>query len=539
MSEPQNDAPLPTGDSARPRSGGSPAGGAQSAAPHGPSPLSTQPAPRRNVGIGLALSRVGLALAIAFGAIAAGAGYWQVLRASDLSRSPDDAAVIAAARHAVRGIITDRDGKQLAWNAKDKNGEPYRVYASPALSGVIGYSSLQWGQAGLEQAWNAQLTGAASADPLYDLTRKFRTGGNDPDVLQTTLVLGLQQQAAKLLGSDRGAVVMLDPRTGDVLAMVSTPDYDASKIANPSSSTVAFNALKADPSLPLFPRATQGTYVPGSIFKIVTSMAALGSGAISVDTKYPQQPAAEKTGLLVDGFRVKDGHHPATGNTVLNYDQAIEVSCNIYFALTGLRTGGEQLSQTAAALGFGAPLPFDLPTGVSQVTGGGGSFGGGFKDAVELANAAYGQGETLVTPLEMALVAATVANGGVLMTPRLVLSATNSGGTTTFSPEVLRRVVSDQVASEITTAMVRAVNGSLGQQYTSGAQVAGLQVAGKSGTAELDPGTNPHSWFIAFAPDDNPQVAIAVIVENGGHGSARAAPIAGAMLRAWRTWAGL
>ncbi|HEY2888622.1 MAG TPA: penicillin-binding protein 2 [Candidatus Limnocylindrales bacterium] len=493
-------------------------------------------APRR-VSIGGALGRVGLALALAFGALAAGAGYWQVVRSQDLSTAPNDAAVIAAARHAVRGVITDRDGKALASNAKDKNGEPYRVYASPSLSGVIGYSSVLYGQAGLEQAWNAQLTGAASADPLYDLTRKFRSDTYDPSSLKTTLVLSLQQRAAQLLGSDKGAIVMLDPRTGDVLAMVSSPTFDASTITNPATATSAWSALTKDPDLPLLPRATQGQYVPGSVFKIVTSMAALSSGAISTATTYAQQPAAEQTGLLVDGFRVRDGHHPATGSRALNYDQAIEVSCNIYFALTGLRTGGQGLADMAGQLGFGAPLPFDLPTQPSQVTSGGGSFGGGFGDAVELANAAYGQGETLVTPLQMALVAATVANGGVLMQPRLVLSATNDRGTTTFQPDVVRRVVSSQVADEITAAMVQAVNGQLGRQFTSGAQVSGLTVAGKSGTAELDPGTNPHSWFIAFAPAQAPQVAIAVIVENGGHGSARAAPITGTLLRAWQAWA--
>jgi peptidoglycan glycosyltransferase len=491
----------------------------------------------RRVGIGVALSRVGLALAVAFAGLAAGAGYWQVFRASDLSRAPDDAAVIAAARHAVRGTITDRDGKQLAWNARDRNGEPYRVYASPSLSGVIGYSSIQWGQAGLELAWNAQLTGAASADPLSDLTRKFRTDGADPESLRTTLVLTLQNQAARLLAGQKGAVVMLDPRTGDVLAMVSSPTFDASAVANPTTSTKTFRALQVNPALPLLPRPTRGTYVPGSIFKIVTAMAGLDSGAITPSTTFPEQPAAEKTGLLVDGFRIKDGHHPATDGKALDFEEAVEVSCNDYFALTGLRTGGQQLADTAASLGFGAALPFDLPTRPSQVTGGGGSFGGGFQDEVELANAAYGQGETLVTPLQMALVAATVANRGVLMTPRLVLAAANHGGTTTFSPEVTRRVIPAGVAGEITTAMIRAVNGSLGKQFTAGAQVAGLQVAGKSGTAELDGSRNPHSWFIAFAPGDNPQVAIAVIVENGGHGSERAAPITGAMLRAWRAWA--
>jgi peptidoglycan glycosyltransferase len=492
-------------------------------------------APR--VGIGRTLNRIGLAMAIAFGAIAGGAGYWQVLRSSDLSRAPDDAAVIAAARHVLRGTITDRGGKRLAWNVLDKNGEPYRVYASPSLSGIIGYASALWGTAGLERAWNAELTGAASADPLYDLTRKFRANPADPQDLRTTLVLSLQQAAAKQLGGDRGAVVMLDPRTGEVLAMVSSPTFDASAVANPTTSKQAFAALQADPALPLLPRATQGTYVPGSVFKIVTAMAGLDSGAISPSTTFAQQPAAEKTGLLVDGFRIRDGHHLATGSTALDFDRAVEVSCNIWFALAGLETGGARLADTAGRLGFGAPLPFDLPTAASQVTGGGGTFGGGFSDAVELANAAYGQAETLVTPLQMALVAATVANGGVLMRPYVVAAASGRAGTTTIAPDVWRRVVSESVASEIGTAMVRAVNGTLGRQFTSGAQVAGLKVAGKSGTAELDPGVSPHSWFIAYAPADNPQVAIAVIVENGGHGAVRAAPIAGAMLRAWQAWA--
>jgi peptidoglycan glycosyltransferase len=492
----------------------------------------------RRVGIGTALARVGLALAVAFGAIAGGAGYWQVLRSSDLSRAPDDAAVIAASRHIVRGNISDRDGKRLAWNGRDPNGEPYRVYAAPALSGAIGYAARQFGTAGLERAWNAELTGTVSADPLYDLTRKFRVGGNQPEDLRTTLVLSLQQQAVRLLGDDRGAVVMLDPRTGEVLVLASTPTFDASAIADPRTSKATFTALQADRSLPLLPRATQGAYVPGSIFKIVTAMAGLSSGAISTATTFDQQPAAERSGLLVDGFRIRDGHHTATGSRALDFAQAVEVSCNIWFALAGLRTGGGQLAETAAELGFGAPLPFDLPTAASQVTSGGGDIGGGFKDDVELANAAYGQGETLVTPLQMALVAATVANGGVLMQPHLVMSASGASGTTTIQPQVWRRVVSTAVAADIRDAMVLAVNGELGRQFTVGAQVPGLRVAGKTGTAELDPGSEPHSWFIGFAPAGDPRVAIAVIVEHGGHGARRAAPIAGAMLRAWRAWAG-
>ncbi len=490
----------------------------------------------RRVGIGTALGRVALLLAFLFGGLALGAGYWQVIESANLSSAPDDAAVIAAARNVLRGEIFDRDGVRLAWSKRDKNGEPYRVYASNALAPVLGYASRQYGTSGLESAWNAQLTGVVSADPLRELTRKFRADPSDPQDLRTTLVLQLQQAAVAALGKNRGAVVMLDPRNGEVLALVSTPTFDASAIANPSTATSSFDKLRTDDRRPLLPRATAGLYVPGSIFKIVTSVAGLGSGAINPGTTYADQPAAEKSGWLIDGFRVRDGHHTATGTQALNFEEAIEVSCNIYFAETGVRTGGQALADWAGRLGFGEEIPFDLPTATSQVTNGGGSFGGGFSDRVELANAAYGQGETLVTPLQMALVAATIANDGTLMQPHLVIEATGKSGTTTIQPTAMERVVAPGIASEIGAAMRLAVNGDLGRIFTAGAAVRGLAVAGKSGTAELDPGTKPHSWFIGFAPYDDPQVAIVVLVENSGGGSVKASPIAGDLFRAWRDW---
>lgn len=488
----------------------------------------------RRVGIGAALGRVSLVLALAFGGLAVGAGYWQVIESSNLSTAPDDAAVIAAARNVLRGEITDRDGEPLAWNERDRNGEPYRVYAGSAISHVIGYSSRQFGTAGLENAWNAQLSGAASADPLRELTRKFRADPSDPQALRTTLSLALQRAAVDALGDRRGAIVMIDPRNGEVLALASTPTFNASNVANPATAAQTMDRLRSAERQPLLPRATQGRYVPGSVFKIVTAVAALGSGAVTAGTTYEDQPGSERRGWLVDGFRVQDGHHLGTGDEALDFARAVEASCNIWFAETGIRTGGEQLGQWAARMGFGSRLAFDLPTAVSQVTNGGGNAGGGFTDRVELANAAYGQGETLVTPLQMALVAATIANDGFLMRPHLVLQATGKSGTSTINPELLTQVVTPGTAKEIGAAMRQAVAGDLGQVYTSGAAVRGLPVAGKSGTAELDPGTSPHSWFIGFAPYDDPQVALAVLVENSGGGSVKASPIAGDMFRAWR-----
>jgi peptidoglycan glycosyltransferase len=173
----------------------------------------------------------------------------------------------------------------------------------------------------------------------------------------------------------------------------------------------------------------------------------------------------------------------------------------------------------------------------SQVTNGDGALGGGFSDRVELANAAYGQAETLVTPLQMALVSATVANDGVLMRPHLVLESTGKSGVTTINPSVLQQVVAPGVAREISAAMRQAVAGQIGQVFTAGANVRGLAVAGKSGTAELEGGQSPHSWFIGFAPVEDPQVAIAVLVERSGGGNVKASPIAGDLLRAWRDWA--
>lgn len=491
----------------------------------------------RRAGIGSALLRVVLALAIAFGGLAVGAGYWQVIRSAELSGAPNDAAVIAAARRVARGEITDRDGVRLAWNRRDANGEPYRVYASRSLSGVIGYASRQFDTAGLERQWDAQLSGVVSADPVRDFLRKFQADPSDPQDLQTSLVLELQDAAVTALGRNRGAVVMIDPRTGEVLVLASTPTFNASAIADPETAAAAFQRVNEDERRPLLPRATQGRYVPGSAFKIVTAIAALGSGAVTPATVFEEQPGAENRGLFVEGFRVRDGHHPTTGDRPLDFDEAVEASCNIWFALAGLRTGGNALADWAGRLGFGQRIPFDLPTAISQVTDGGGSIGGGFTDSVELANAAYGQGETLATPLQMALVAAAVANDGTIMRPRLVIAATGKSGTTRFEPSVWQpRVMSAAIAREIADAMRLAVSGSLGRVFTAGADVRGLDVAGKSGTAQLEPGRSPHSWFIGFAPYDNPRIAIAVIVEESGGGGVRAAPIAGDLLRAWRAW---
>jgi peptidoglycan glycosyltransferase len=474
------------------------------------------------------ISQVGIALTVAFAILAGGAGFWQVFRSEELSTAPDNPAVIAAARNVIRGEIVDRDGTVLAMNKTDANGEPYRLYADRVVAPVVGYASRRYGTAGLERSYSAALTGLNDPDPIRNLLKKFQADPYDPQSLTLSLSLPLQGAAVRGLGADKGAVVMLDPRTGEVLALASTPIYDASAIANPDTQDAGFAAVRDDPNQPLLTRATQGQYVPGSVFKIVTAIAGVGSGSIDANTTFEEQPQAERDGLVVNGFRIRE--HAGVPARTLDLAGATEVSSNIWFALAGLRTGGDNLSEYAGRMGFGDPLPFDLPTKASQVTNGDGAAPGGFVDDTELANASYGQARTLVTPLQMALVAATVANDGQLMAPHLVTAMTGEQGTRTIDSERLDRVISPDDAAAIKAAMVKAVEGDLGRRFTSGAKVQGITTAGKSGTAELGGEGAPHSWFIGFAPAENPTVAIAVLVERGGRGGERAAPLAGSLL---------
>src|SRR5262249_15969744 len=186
--------------------------------------------------LGRTIGHVGLALTVAFAGLALGAGYWQVVRSADLTTDPTNPLVIAAARNVVRGTIVDRDGKVLASNARDKStGQPYRVYSSDAFSDVIGYASRTYGTAALQRPWNAELTGVSNGNPIGDALRKFELDPYDPQKLTLSLSSKLQQAAVDGLGSDRGAVVMLDPRTGQILAMASTPTYDNGAVANPTT----------------------------------------------------------------------------------------------------------------------------------------------------------------------------------------------------------------------------------------------------------------------------------------------------------------
>jgi peptidoglycan glycosyltransferase len=480
--------------------------------------------------IGGSLLRVSLALAVAYGALAAGMGYWQVVEAQRLSSDPRNPLVLSAERAAPRGQILDANGEVLARNV-GRGSNQRREYPYPVAAPAVGYKSAIFGTAGIERAYDGQLTGLLSVGPADELLRKFRSTPYDPADLVLSLDIRLQERAAELLGDRRGAVVAIEPATGRILALVSSPTYNPNRLADPARARDYMERLRAGAAeeSPLLNRATQGLYVPGSVFKIVTAIAGLGSGAITPETTFEEQPAEYRTGFLVQGFRVHDFPRDFQKDHPLDFLEATEVSSNIWYAHAGLATGASAMVSWSERLGFGDTLPFELGTSPSQVTGGGGALAG-FRDEVELANAAYGQAEVLVTPLQMALVAATIANGGQLMKPKLVDELHSSGGVTRLAPEAWRQVLPAADARIIRDAMVQAVEGRYGRFFAGGAKVTGVPTAGKSGTAELGDGSDPHSWFIGFAPADEPQIAVAVIVEHGGAGAQRAVPLGGELM---------
>lgn len=487
--------------------------------------------------IGRALLHVALALAVAYVGLGAGLTYWQVVQAQSLSDDPLNPLVLAASRSAPRGRILDSRGVVLAQNVKGPEGTSLRRYPQPLAAPIVGYKSLIFGTSGLERTYDAELLGLSRLSPGDQLLRKFRPDPYEPQDVVLSIDYRLQRRAMQLLGDRRGAVVALEPSTGRILALASTPTFDANRLSDPVTARAYMGELQEQPTerSALLNRATQGRYTPGSVMKIVTAVAGFGSGSISPRTTFKDQPAQEETGFRVTGFRIRDGHHEFTGDEPLNLVEATEVSCNIWYAHAGLQIGGAELIEWSERLGFGQPIPFDLPTAPSQLTAGGGPEGG-FRDRAELASAAFGQGETFVTPIQMALVAATVANDGTLMRPKLVDEFRNENGRVRpIGPQSLGRILQPTDAAVIQEAMQRAIEGRFGRLFAGAAKIEGVPTAGKSGTAELGGEGEPHSWFIGFAPVEEPRIAVAVIVERAGFGRTVAVPLGGQLMGTYLT----
>ena len=462
-----------------------------------------------------------LALAIAFLVTSVGVSYWTILASDQLANDPFNPRLIAASNDRPRGAILDRNGAPLATSEKGATGF-VRSYKDQSLAQVVGYASLQFGLSGVEAAYAESLIGQDPADPI-SIWRARYLGERQA---AGSVVLGIdekiQKAAVEALGGRRGAIVALDPRSGAMLASVSVPSFDPNEVVDPQRQQAAMDKLNNAPEHPLLNRAAQGQYPPGSTFKVVTASAALESGfdptkKLRVDDPYQ---ADRSWG----DYFVRSASH---AHGLFDMSDGFRLSENIYFAQVGLQIGGGKLAEYAKRFGIGTAPKLDLPAAKGQLSG------SGLLDRPTLvADTSYGQGELLVSPLQMALIYATIANGGVMPTPHYATGVRDAEGHVVrqVAPGAQGQVISANTAKTLTTMLVGAVAGP--GAFAFGAKVPGVDVAGKTGTAETRPGEAPHGWFVGFAPAEAPTVVVAVIVENAAEGGVTAAPLGAQVMRA-------
>ena len=506
--------------------------------------------------IGANIRRLSVYLVLAFASVSGALTWWQVLDAQELASRPDNPQLIAAHQSMPRGSIFDARGQLLA-SSRVVGGVSRRTYQDQAFTNLIGYASLRFGTTGVEQAWDDLLIGRTDPNPLSDLLNQILHRQPDPHDLTLTIDRRLQDFAAAQLGTNVGAVVAIDPRTGAILAMVSSPSYDATGFSgDPATAQAAWDAVAGAAGNPFFDRSRQGHYTPGSIMKVLTAVAALDAGAITPQTTFPDQPRQEVDGFVVDGFTIREHDLGAVKPALWMLSPALQVSSNIFFSHVGLELGPDRFLDYARRFGFCSGIrigtgPRALPVDPSYVSARAAAGCAPFVDRVELANAAFGQARVSVTPLQMALLVAAIANDGVVPHPFAVRDLRSHAVAPQDGPTaaVLEaygggsgdRAVSSQAAEQLRSAMIDAVDGPIGRLYAGAGAVsrygvAGVLTAGKTGTAERGPGLKPHSWFIGFAPAQEgalPSIAIAVIIEGGGTGSGHAAPIGGAIMAEW------
>jgi peptidoglycan glycosyltransferase len=480
-----------------------------------------------NVGI----RRVGIAVTVLLLILVGQLTYLQVVDADDLARDPRNPRERLRDERAPRGKIISADGRVMARSIPSNDTyERQRVYPLGELTAqIVGYQSLVVGTSGLERSYNDVLTGRGRATidlrDVADFLRGTKRVGN----LTTSLRVDAQLVAKNALGDQQGSVVVLEPSTGQVVAMYSNPSFDPTPLAAHDREEVQayFDVLSNDPSNPALPRAYREIYPPGSTFKIVTATSALESGVATPETEF--ESAREFLAPQSDRPIANFGNSSCGGNLVEVFTQ----SCNTAFAQLGLQLGNT-FPPLMGQFGIASTPPLDLDPGAVASTGPAPNTFEENKPFFALAG--IGQGDVFTTPLQMAMVAAAIANGGEVMEPHVGTTVTDDEGKrlATIEPEVWKRATTPEVAATVRDMMVQVVNSPNGTG-TAGA-IPGVTVAGKTGTAQTFEGEDPHAWFVAFAPAEAPRYAVAVLVENGGNagseatGGRVAAPIARQML---------
>lgn len=451
--------------------------------------------------------------------------YWSVIDADSLKAEKDNRRPLLAAQKVKRGTIRAADGTVIARSLPVGTGESRKFVREYPLSSLfghpVGYSFVEEGNSEFERYHNETLIGERfRVSSLIDELTGRRAVGDD---ISTSLDVEAQQVAQDALAGQPGAVVAIEPKTGKVRVAAALPSYDPNFVPGNLSE------LNTDPASPLLDRATQGQYPPGSTFKVVTAAAALDSGAISPDTLIDSPSSLTIQGQPLANFGGSDFGE-------IDVRTALTSSVNTFFAQLGEQVGQETLYEYMDRFGFNAKPDIDLPRDELSVSGvfeGGELLNSG--DAVDVARIAIGQERLLVTPLQMAEVAAAIANRGVLMKPRIWAGVRDQEGrlVSRMEPEAQSRVISARSAAQLTDAMEAVVNEGTG----TAAALSGIPVAGKTGTAEVPDraeceGLPNQAWFIGFAPADDPEVAVAATVEcTAGQGGTVAAPIAAAVMR--------
>jgi peptidoglycan glycosyltransferase len=458
--------------------------------------------------------------------------YWQTWAPPGLAARQDNAILRVAEFKIRRGLIYAADGRLLAARRAQKvDGQTFyfrRYPSGPLAAQVVGYSTQSRSRAGLERSYDDYLT--ASNSHLNTVLRRTLDTLKGATVTGNNLVLTIepkaQQAALDALDGNCGAAVALDPRTGAVLVMASSPSYDPNLVEG-HFAEIARRArnVNCSPGAPLINRATAGLYTPGSTFKVITAAAALDSGTYTPESSFDDPGYCIEYGKKVSNFADQSG--PEVFGRV-SFASALQHSINAVFCEIGKKLGPLTILDYAKRFGFYEDPPLETPSSERSPSGlynRGRLFRPRDANQVDPGRLAFGQERMQVTPLQMAMVAAGIANDGVVMEPYVVQKVTAPNGSTVYrhKPDVHSRPISKQTADELTAMMESVVSGGTG----TAAQIPGVAVAGKTGTAETGaPGVNTTS-FIAFAPADAPRVAIAVFLENQrGVGGRTAAPIA-------------
>jgi peptidoglycan glycosyltransferase len=461
--------------------------------------------------------------------------YWQTWAVAGLQDRQDNAIQQVVQYTIARGVIR-AGGRTFAANKKvRRNGQTlyFRKYPSSGLAAqTIGYSTQARSQAGLERSLNDYLTGANAnlSDAFRHILDRLGNATVHGDNLQLTIRPQAQALAQQLLGTRCGAVVAMNPRTGAVYVAASSPTYNQNLIDKPGGYAKVLKIRgQCTGASALYNRTTQGLYTPGSTFKVVTAAAALDTGAFTPDSMFYDPGYCTEYGKQVSNAGNPDqGGHEVFGH--LNFKSALEHSVNSVFCNIGKSIGAGTILEYAKRFGFYKTPPLETPGDERYPSG---LYNGSHlfnpKDPatqVDPGRLAFGQERMLATPLQMAMVAATIGNGGVVPKPYLVQKITSSTGATvrTTRPATLGRAIKPQTAAELNEMMQLVVQGGTG----TAAQIPGVAVAGKTGTAETSVPNVYTAWFIAFAPAQNPKVAIAVVLEKqlNGFGGAVSAPIA-------------